>query len=167
VSVGLLSPPEHGPYDARARRARGDVGGSRREPSWGLVGAAVCVRVAPGSPTARCARCAGLLPDGLHLWLSHVWCYSGANGIWVVVAQGSPRRLPLLHVSATFVVRLRRGTAVGATTLETRAPPRSLPSSRRRESRCSSAPPPLLFAFLSGPADTAHHPTSELPPLQS
>ena len=47
---------------------------------------------------------------------------------------------------------LRPSPAVSAaTTSETRAPPRLLPSSKRRESPSSSAPQPLVFAFASVP----------------
>ena len=53
----------------------------------------------PGSPTARCVRCAGSLLDGLHLWFVHAWCYSlvpMGMGCWLGAAL---RRLPLLRLS--------------------------------------------------------------------
>lgn len=83
--------------DARALRAGGDSAAA--DGPWGPRGATVCVLdTSPGSPIARCARCAGSFLDGLHLWFMHVWCYSGANGngCWLGAAL---RRLPLLRLS--------------------------------------------------------------------
>ena len=85
--------------DARALRA---VAATRRQPTgapWGPAGATVCVLdTSPGSPTARCVRCAGMLLDGLHLWFVHTWCYSGANGNGML-ARGSPPSA----AAATFI----------------------------------------------------------------
>ena len=76
------------------------LGGSRREPPGAPREATVCVLdTSPGSPTARCVRCAGSLLDGLHLWFVHAWCYSlvpMGMGCWLGAAL---RRLPLLRLS--------------------------------------------------------------------
>ena len=47
-----------------------------------------------------------------------------------------------------------------ATSSEPRAPPRSLPSSRRRDLHAQVRRRPIVFAFVSAPVDTAHHLTS-------
>ena len=87
---------------ARGALARCGLAATRRqptEPPGAPREATVCVLdTSPGSPTARCVRCAGSLLDGLHLWFVHAWCYSRANGNGVL-ARGSPPSA----AAATFI----------------------------------------------------------------
>ena len=90
---------------ARGTLARCGLAATRRQPTgapWGPAGGhRLCARhlPPPGSPTARCVRCAGMLLDGLHIC---GLCMLGATvvpmgmGCWLGAAL---RRLPLLRSS--------------------------------------------------------------------